>query len=133
MRADYRDWIISGGVSFAPPGRLCPPSSFLARALVPRFSLVSHPAAHPFGAGPSLVTRPSLLGPAGIEIRPAGINGQPGALFLDPEGRLVNVFVLDMAGGRVQNVRSVINPDKLRHLGPLADVAELRRRLRPPG
>jgi RNA polymerase sigma-70 factor (ECF subfamily) len=70
---------------------------------------------------------------AGIEIRPTEINGQPGALFLDPEGRLVNVFVLDIDDGRVQNVRSVINPDKLRHLGPLADVADLRRRLHPPG
>ncbi len=68
----------------------------------------------------------------GIEIRPAEVNGQPGALFLDPEGRLVNVFVLDIADGQVQTVRSVINPAKLTHLGPLADVAGLRRQLHPP-
>jgi RNA polymerase sigma-70 factor (ECF subfamily) len=68
----------------------------------------------------------------GIEIRPAEINGQPGALFLDPEGRLVNVFVLDIADGQVQTVRSVINPAKLTHLGPLADIEDLRRRLHPP-
>jgi RNA polymerase sigma-70 factor (ECF subfamily) len=67
----------------------------------------------------------------GITISPAEINGQPGAVFLDPEGNLTNVFVLDIADGQVRTVRSVINPEKLRHLGPLADLARLRRQLRP--
>jgi RNA polymerase sigma-70 factor (ECF subfamily) len=70
---------------------------------------------------------------AGISIQPAEVNGQPGARLLDPGGRLVSVFVLDIADGQVQTVRSVINPDKLRHLGPLADVPGLRRQLRSPG
>ena len=65
----------------------------------------------------------------GIVIRPAEINGQPGAMFLDPAGRLVNVFVLDIADRRIQTIRSVINPDKLRHLGPLANLDDLRRQL----
>jgi hypothetical protein len=65
----------------------------------------------------------------GITARPVEINGQPGAMFVDPGGRLTNVFVLDIADGRVQTVRSVINPAKLRHLGPLADMAGLRRQL----
>ena len=69
----------------------------------------------------------------GVEIRPAEVNGQPGALFLDPAGRLINVFALDIADERVQTIRSVINPDKLHHLGPLADLEGLLRRLRPPG
>ena len=60
------------------------------------------------------------------------VNGQPGALVLDPDGRIINVFVLDMAGGDVQAVRSVINPDKLRHLGPVADVRALMRGRRKP-
>ena len=67
----------------------------------------------------------------GITIRPAEINGQPGAMFLDPDGNLTNIFVLDIADGQVRTVRSVINPEKLRHLGPLADVPRLRRQLRP--
>jgi RNA polymerase sigma-70 factor (ECF subfamily) len=66
----------------------------------------------------------------GIVIRPAEVNGQPGAMFLDPAGRLVNVFVLDIADGRVQTIRSVISPHKLRHLGPLANLEDLRRQLR---
>ncbi len=82
--------------------------------------------------GRLLVALAEQIRQTGVVIRPAEINGQPGALFLDPAGRLVNVFVLDIADGQVQTVRSVINPDKLRHLGPLADVADLRSRLRPP-
>jgi hypothetical protein len=34
---------------------------------------------------------------------------------------------LDIADGVVQNVRSIINPAKLRHLGPLADIRAAMR------
>ena len=61
----------------------------------------------------------------GLTIRPAEVNGQPGATIHDPDGRLINVLGVDIADGLVQTVRSVINPDKLRHLGPLADVRAL--------
>jgi len=61
------------------------------------------------------------------------INGQPGALTFDPEGRLVNAFALDIADGRVQAVRSIVNPDKLRHLGLVADLGRLLRRGTDPG
>lgn len=56
------------------------------------------------------------------------VNGQPGALVRDPDGRLVNVFVIDVVDGGVQTVRSVINPEKLGHLDELADVREVLRR-----
>jgi RNA polymerase sigma-70 factor (ECF subfamily) len=58
----------------------------------------------------------------GVTIRRTEINGQPGAMFIAPDGRLMYVMTVDVADGVVQTVRSVINPDKLRHLGPLADV-----------
>jgi hypothetical protein len=48
------------------------------------------------------------------------INGGPGAKFLDPEGRLVNVMSLDIVDVAIQTVRSAVNPDKLAHLGPLS-------------
>ena len=51
------------------------------------------------------------------------VNGQPGALFLDREGRLIGVMILDVADGQIQGVSSVVNPDKLRHLGPVGDCA----------
>jgi RNA polymerase sigma-70 factor (ECF subfamily) len=47
------------------------------------------------------------------------INGQPGALLVDADRRLLNVVVLDILDGTIQAVRSVVNPDKLQHLGPL--------------
>jgi RNA polymerase sigma-70 factor (ECF subfamily) len=63
----------------------------------------------------------------GIRMQLHEINGQPGALVLDPDGQITNVFVLDVADGVVQTIRSIINPDKLRHLGPVADVRALMR------
>jgi RNA polymerase sigma-70 factor (TIGR02957 family) len=48
----------------------------------------------------------------------AMVNGQPGAVVYDAEGRVASVFALDIADGLVQAVRSVVNPDKLQHLGP---------------
>ena len=63
-----------------------------------------------------------------LQIEPHTINGQPGAIVRTPDGEITNVFALDIADGVVQTVRSVINPDKLRHLGPVADVWALARR-----
>jgi RNA polymerase sigma-70 factor (TIGR02957 family) len=64
----------------------------------------------------------------GVTLRSAEVNGQPGALLLDPEGRLVTVLAVDVADGKVQAIRSIVNPDKLRHLGPTANLGE-----QPPG
>jgi RNA polymerase sigma-70 factor (ECF subfamily) len=66
-------------------------------------------------------------------LRPAEVNGQPGALFLDANGALISVIILDIADDQVHTVRSIINRDKLRHLGPLADVGALLRQVRHPG
>jgi RNA polymerase sigma-70 factor, ECF subfamily len=62
------------------------------------------------------------------------VNGQPGAMVLDPSERLIGVVALDIAErGQIQTVTSVINPDKLRHLGPLADLGPLGGRARRGG
>src|SRR5688572_14829301 len=63
----------------------------------------------------------------GITWRREEVNGQPGALFFDREGRLISVMSLDVAEGQIQGVNSIVNPDKLRHLGPVGDVAALLR------
>jgi RNA polymerase sigma-70 factor (TIGR02957 family) len=61
---------------------------------------------------------------AGARMQLTEINGQAGALFFDGEGRLINVFAFEIAGATIQAVRSIINPDKLAHLGyPLSDLA----------
>ncbi|HEY8458724.1 MAG TPA: RNA polymerase sigma-70 factor [Actinopolymorphaceae bacterium] len=61
------------------------------------------------------------------------VNGQPGAVLRAPDGKLVSVFSLDIADGVVQTIRSVINPDKLQHIGEVADanaMAQERREIR---
>ena len=64
---------------------------------------------------------------SGLTARRQEVNGQPGALLLDREGRLIGVVILDVAEGQIHAVRSIVNPDKLRHLGPLADLRALLR------
>jgi RNA polymerase sigma-70 factor, ECF subfamily len=63
----------------------------------------------------------------GIRARPVEVNGQPGALFLDAEGRIVSAMALDIGDGTVQAIRSIVNPDKLGHLGPTGDLTRLLR------
>jgi RNA polymerase sigma-70 factor (ECF subfamily) len=66
----------------------------------------------------------------GLSMRPAEVNGGPGAVVRDATGGLVNVFSLEVEHGKIGVVRSVINPAKLRHLGELADREPLIEALR---
>jgi len=61
----------------------------------------------------------------GFSIRPVEVNGHPGALGLDGQQRIAVVLSFDIADGQIQGIRSIVNPDKLRHLGPVSDL--LRR------
>ena len=63
--------------------------------------------------------------PLGVFLRLAWVNGQPGAVLYDPEGRVISVMELAIADGIVQAIHAVINPDKLGHLGPVSDLARL--------
>jgi len=65
---------------------------------------------------------------AGASMRPVEVNGQPGALMLDGEQRVISVMSLDIADDQVQGIRSIVNPDKLGHVGPVADVNALLKR-----
>src|SRR3954453_18232928 len=64
---------------------------------------------------------------AGARLEPTEVNGQPGAVTRDATGALIGVMALDIEGGESRAIRSVVNPDKLRHIGPVADVGELLR------
>src|ERR687897_328949 len=66
----------------------------------------------------------------GVSLRPVEVNGGPGALLLDAQQRLISVLALDVAGGRITGISGIVNPDKLTHLGPVADVRSLLRSAR---
>jgi RNA polymerase sigma-70 factor (TIGR02957 family) len=66
----------------------------------------------------------------GLSLRPVEVNGGPGALILDGQQRLIGVWALDIAGGQITSISGIVNPDKLTHLGPVADLSSLLRSAR---
>jgi RNA polymerase sigma-70 factor (TIGR02957 family) len=62
-----------------------------------------------------------------VTVQPHQVNGQPGAIFRDRDGKVLNTLVLDILDGEIQTIRSVINPDKLGHVGPVADAWAIAR------
>jgi RNA polymerase sigma-70 factor, ECF subfamily len=72
-----------------------------------------------------------------VTLEPREVNGQPGAIFRDRDGKVLYAMTLDVLDGRIQTIRSVVNPDKLRHLGPVGDAwainREVNRARRPKG
>ena len=58
------------------------------------------------------------------------MNGQPGAILRDRDGKVISTLTLDMLGGRIQTIRLVANPDKLAHVGPVADAWAIAREVR---
>lgn len=73
--------------------------------------------------------RRTVRGPA-VSLRPTEVNGGPGAVYLDAQDRLIGVVALEIADGQITSINSIVNPDKLRHLGPIGDFASV---LRPSG
>ncbi|MFF7985533.1 RNA polymerase sigma-70 factor [Streptomyces sp. NPDC007901] len=65
-----------------------------------------------------------------VTCEPHEVNGQPGAVFRDRDGKTLQTFSLDILDGRVQTIRLVLNPDKLAHLGPAADAWTLSEELK---
>jgi RNA polymerase sigma-70 factor (ECF subfamily) len=68
---------------------------------------------------------------SGLQVERHEVNGQPGAVLRDADGKVINVMALDVVDGRIQVIRSVINPDKLHHIGPVADAWALMRQTPP--
>jgi len=62
-----------------------------------------------------------------VTVEPHEVNGQPGAIFRDRDNKVLFTLALDVLDGRIQTIRSVINPDKLRHVGPVADAWAVAR------
>ncbi|MEZ0070353.1 RNA polymerase sigma-70 factor (ECF subfamily) [Streptacidiphilus sp. MAP12-20] len=60
-------------------------------------------------------------------MEPHQVNGQPGAVLRDRDGKIISTLVLEMLDGQIQTIRSVVNPDKLGHVGPVADAWAVHR------
>ncbi|MET8953346.1 RNA polymerase sigma-70 factor [Streptomyces sp. NPDC004393] len=77
-----------------------------------------------------------LMARIDVTFEPHDVNGQPGAIFRDRDGKVLHILALEVLDGQIQTIRAVINPDKLGHLGPVADawavdreVKQARRRM----
>ncbi|MGW7693908.1 RNA polymerase sigma-70 factor [Streptomyces asiaticus] len=71
-----------------------------------------------------------------VSLEPCEVNGQPGAILRDRDGKVLHTLVLDVLDGQIQTIRTVVNPDKLGHLGPVGDAwavdREVKRARRRP-
>jgi RNA polymerase sigma-70 factor (ECF subfamily) len=81
---------------------------------------------HPMRGAPAiaraLVAFYGQVDALGVTLEPVWVNGQPGFRSLDPEGRIVNVVGLDVSGGRITGIYSMLNPAKLAHLGETSEL-----------
>ena len=62
-----------------------------------------------------------------VTLEPREVNGQPGAIFRDRDGKVLATLTLDVLDGQIQAIRSVSNPGKLGHLGPVGDAWAVAR------
>ncbi|RKR92915.1 RNA polymerase sigma-70 factor (ECF subfamily) [Micromonospora pisi] len=65
-----------------------------------------------------------------VSFEPHDVNGQPGAIFRDRDGKVLQILALDVLDGQIQTIRTVINPDKIAHIGPVADAWAIDREVK---
>ncbi len=63
----------------------------------------------------------------GVAVEPHSLNGQPGAIIRDRDGKVLGTWSLDIRDGLIQTIRAQLNPDKLSHVGPVADIWAVMR------
>jgi RNA polymerase sigma-70 factor (ECF subfamily) len=63
----------------------------------------------------------------GATLEPRLVNGQPGAIVRDRDGRVLSSVSFEILDDRISTIRGVTNPDKLEHVGPLADAFAVQR------
>ena len=63
----------------------------------------------------------------GVTVEPVLVNGGPGFITHDPQGKIASVLSIEVLDGVIQTVRGIVNPDKLQHLGTVSDMARLQR------
>ncbi|MFF3505489.1 RNA polymerase sigma-70 factor [Streptomyces sp. NPDC003247] len=75
----------------------------------------------------ALATFAPLVISSGGLVEPCQVNGQPGSVFRDRNGQVLSTWALDVLDGQIQTIRTVNNPDKLGHVGPVADAWQALR------
>jgi RNA polymerase sigma-70 factor, ECF subfamily len=60
-----------------------------------------------------------------LTMEPHHVNGQPGAVFRGPHGGVMSVMSFEIVDGRIARIRSVVNPDKLGHLGRVESLRDV--------
>lgn len=63
-----------------------------------------------------------------VTLLPARVNGRPGGVLSDAEGRVVGVLQMEIADGAVLAIHSVSNPDKIGHVAEVSGIALLPER-----
>jgi RNA polymerase sigma-70 factor (ECF subfamily) len=71
-----------------------------------------------------------LLAKIDARVEEREVNGQPGAIVRDRDGKVVGALTLDVLDGQIQTIRAVANPDKLGHVGPVADAWAIAREVK---
>jgi RNA polymerase sigma-70 factor (ECF subfamily) len=79
---------------------------------------IPHPMVGAAAVARAIVAFYGQVDTLGVTLEPVWVNGGPGFRTVDPDGLLVNVVGLDVAEGRIAAIYSMLNPDKLSHLGP---------------
>ncbi|MFN8112870.1 MAG: RNA polymerase sigma factor SigJ [Solirubrobacterales bacterium] len=63
-----------------------------------------------------------------IELR--SVNGNPGATFTTADGEIVSVIELEFDGSQIRTINGIVNPEKLQHVGVVADPETVLRSLK---
>ena len=85
------------------------------------------PGPQPRGADVAQLVAGTRSGAGAVTFRPLEFNGEAGALLLDAQGRVMAALALEISGAEITGVRSVVNPDKLAHLGTVINLGEYLR------
>ncbi len=67
---------------------------------------------------------------AALRIERRSVNGNPGATFMTADGEVVSVIELEFDGAEIRSINGIVNPEKLQHVGVVADPATVLRALK---
>lgn len=60
-----------------------------------------------------------------VRLERTSANGEPALRIADADGATLSVLMVHAEGGRIRTIANQLNPDKLRHLGPVGDLPAL--------